>query len=240
MAPREPFEPAKPSSESEPVAIKVKICGVRTPAIIETAAEAGADYVGFVLFPRSPRHVEIEEARVLAAIARGKAGTIAVLVDPDDALIDEVADRVRPDWLQLHGREAPERVASIKARTGFQVIKAIGVMNAGDAAAAAAYAGAADMVLFDAKPAPAAASPGGAGVSFDWDLLRGLTFDRPFGLSGGLNAANVSEAVRITGAALVDVSSGVESAPGVKDASLVSDFIRAAKAAAAQPQAKAS
>lgn len=218
--------------------VKVKICGVRTPAIIETAAEEGADYVGLVFFPKSPRHVELEEARVLAAIARGKIGTVAVMVDPDDALIDGVAARVGPDLLQLHGNEAPERVAAIKARTGLPVMKAIAVADAADARHATAYAGVADYILFDAKAAPEAALPGGNGVPFNWRALAGL--EPPFALSGGLNADNVGEAIRLTSASLVDVSSGVETAPGEKDANLVTSFIRAAKAAAPQARAKAS
>ncbi|HWM30431.1 MAG TPA: phosphoribosylanthranilate isomerase [Methyloceanibacter sp.] len=222
------------------MAVKVKICGVRTPAIVETAAAEGADYVGLVIFEKSPRHVEVEEARVLAAIARGKIGVVAVLVDPDDRLLDQVADRVRPDVLQLHGSETPERVAAIKARTGLPVMKAIGVRDAADVTKAAAYTKIADMVLFDAKPAPDAAVPGGAGTTFDWTLLSGVALTAPFALSGGLNPDNVAEAVALTGASLVDVSSGVESALGEKDAGLVRRFVQAAKAAGPQARAKAS
>ncbi len=222
------------------MAVKVKICGVRTPAIIETAAKEGADYVGLVLFPKSLRHVEIEEARVLAAIARGAIGTVALLVDPDDALVDEVAARVRPDLIQLHGNETPERTTAIKARAKLPVIKAIGVEASEDAARAKAYAGIADLILFDAKPKPHATVPGGAGAVFDWAVLRGLSLGAPFVLSGGLNAENVQEALAVTGAAMVDVSSGVERAPGEKDAALVRDFIRAAKAGDASLRAKAS
>jgi phosphoribosylanthranilate isomerase len=220
------------------VAVKVKICGVRTPAIIETAAAEGADFVGLVLFPKSPRHVEVEEARVLAAIARGKIGTVAVLVDPDDVLIDAVAARVRPDLLQLHGGETPERVAAIKARSGLKVLKAIGMRDQADTAKAEAFGNIADLILFDAKPAADADVPGGAGRSFDWTLLRGVK--APFALSGGLNPDNVGEAIALTGATLVDVSSGVESAPGDKDANLVRRFIHAAKEATPQTRAKAS
>jgi phosphoribosylanthranilate isomerase len=219
------------------VAVKVKICGVRTPAIIETAAAEGADYVGLVLFERSPRHVEVEEARVLAAVARGKIGTVAVLVDPDDALIDATAERVRPDLIQLHGAETPERVTEIKARTGLPIMKAIPVAEGADVGRAEAYAGVADVILFDAKAAPDATRPGGFGERFDWTLLRAAK--APFALSGGLTPDNVREAVSLTGASLVDVSSGVETA-GVKDAGLVRDFIRAAKDASAAPRAKAS
>lgn len=220
------------------MAVKVKICGVRTPVIIEEAAAEGADFIGLVLFEKSPRHVEVEEARVLAAIARGKIGTVAVLVDPDDALIDKVAGRIRPDLLQLHGSETPERVAAIKARTGLPAMKAIGVRDAADTAKAAAFAKIADMILFDTKPAPDSSVPGGAGIAFDWTLLRDAS--APFALSGGLNPDNVGEAIALTGASLVDVSSGVESARGEKDAGLVRSFIHAAKEATPQKRAKAS
>ncbi len=218
--------------------VKVKICGVRTPAIIDEAAKEGADFVGLVLFAKSPRFVELEEARVLAAIARGKIGTVAVMVDPDDELIAGVVDRVRPDLLQLHGNESPERVASIKARAGLPVMKAISVAEAGDVANAERYAGSADYILFDAKAPAAADLPGGNGVPFDWRVLK--DFRAPFALSGGLSAVNVAEAMRLTGASLVDVSSGVERAPGEKDAALVRGFIQAARAAASRERAKAS
>ncbi|MEX1059523.1 MAG: phosphoribosylanthranilate isomerase [Methyloceanibacter sp.] len=218
--------------------VKVKICGVRTPAIVETAAEEGADFVGLVLFAKSPRHVELEEARVLAAVARGRVGTVAVMVDPDDALVDGVVERVRPDLIQLHGSETPERVAAIRARTGLPVMKAVTIENAADVAAARAYAASADHILFDAKAGPGAMLPGGNGVPFDWLALKGHT--APFALSGGLTPDTVGEAIRLTGASLVDVSSGVERAPGEKDAELVRRFIRAAKGAAPQSRAKAS
>ena len=218
--------------------VKVKICGVQTPAIVETAAAEGADFVGLVLFPQSPRHVELEEARVLAAVARGRIGTVAVMVDPDNALVDGVVERVRPDLLQLHGSETPERVAAIRARAGLPVMKAIAVAEAGDVAAAEAYAASADHILFDAKAGPGTALPGGNGMAFDWTALTG--FAAPFALSGGLTPDNVGVAIALTGAALVDVSSGVERAPGDKDAELVKNFIRAAKSAALHSRAKAS
>ena len=217
--------------------VKVKICGVRTPAILDAAAAAGADFIGLVLFAKSPRNVTVELAKALAEAARGKAGTVAVMVDPDDALIDQVAADVRPDFLQLHGAETPERVAAIKARTGRPVIKAVAVAAAEDVAHASAYAGIADQILFDAKAAPDALLPGGNGVPFDWRMLSAAR--PPFALSGGLDAGNVAEAIRLTGAGLVDVSSGVETAPGVKDETLIESFIQAARAAA-QEQAKAS
>lgn len=218
--------------------VKVKICGVRTPAIVNTAAEAGADYVGLVLFPNSPRYVEVEEARVLAAIGKGKIGTVAVLVDPDDALIDEVIERIRPDLLQLHGSETPDRVAAIRARSDRPVMKAVPVEGAADVTAAGAYASSADYILFDAKAGAGAALPGGNGVAFDWLTLK--SFAEPFALSGGLTPDTVVAAITATGASLVDVSSGVESAPGEKDAELVRLFIRAAKSAAPLTRAKAS
>jgi phosphoribosylanthranilate isomerase len=220
------------------VSVKVKICGVRTPAIVEEVADAGADFVGLVLFAKSPRHLELEEARVLAAVARGRIGTVAVMVDPDDALVDGVLERVRPDFLQLHGSETPDRVAAIKARTGLPVMKAIPVADAADVADAGDYAASADYILFDAKPTQDARLPGGNGLPFDWRLLTGLV--PPFALSGGLTPDNVGEAIGLTGASLVDVSSGVERAPGEKDARLVRSFIEAAKAAVSQRRAKAS
>jgi len=219
------------------VAVKVKICGVRTPAIIDIAAKEGADFIGLVLFPKSPRFVEVEEARVLAAIAHGKTGSVAVMVDPDDELVDGVAERVRPDFLQLHGKETPERVAAIKERVGCPVMKAISVFEVGDTREAANYAEVADYILFDAKAPPDAARPGGNGVPFNWSDLSGLK--PPFALSGGLTPDNVSEAISVTGASLVDVSSGVERAPGKKDAGLVRCFIRAVKIPAQPAKAKA-
>jgi phosphoribosylanthranilate isomerase len=220
------------------VSVKVKICGVRTPAIVEEAADAGADFVGLVLFAKSPRHIELEEARVLAAVARGRIGTVAVMVDPEDDLVDGVLEKVRPDFLQLHGSETPQRVAAIKARTGLPVMKAIPVADAADVADAGAYAASADYILFDAKPTQDARLPGGNGLPFDWQVLTGLA--PPFALSGGLTPDNVGAAIRLTGASLVDVSSGVERAPGEKDARLVRSFIEAAKAAVPQRRAKAS
>jgi phosphoribosylanthranilate isomerase len=220
------------------VPVKVKICGVRTPSIVETAADAGADYVGLVFFEKSPRHLTTAEARVLAKIAKGRIGTVAVLVDPSDALIDEVAGTVAPDLLQLHGGESPERVAAIKARSNLPVMKAIAIAASSDVAAAGAYAAIADGILFDAKADAAAELPGGNGVAFDWRALHG--FGAPFALSGGLTLDTVATAIAMTGAALVDVSSGVERAPGEKDPDLVKRFIRAAKSVGQQPKAKAS
>jgi phosphoribosylanthranilate isomerase len=220
------------------VPVKVKICGVRTPAIIEEAAKAGADFIGLVLFEKSPRYVELEEARVLSAIARGKIGTVAVMVDPDDELVNGVAERVRPDLIQLHGNETPERVAAIKAMTGLPVMKAVPVADATDMRRVSDYAGSADYILFDTKAAPDAPLAGGNGVPFDWRALSSAK--PPFALSGGLTAETVGEAIRMTGATLVDVSSGVERTRGEKDAKLVANFIKAAKQASIEPRAKAS
>ena len=207
--------------------VKVKICGVTTPDIVEVAASASADFVGLVFFPRSPRNVGVETARVLREAARGKLGTVAVMVDPDDALVDSVGEEVRPDLLQLHGSETPERVAEIKARTGLPVMKAIGVAIPSDIAAASRYTKIADYILFDAKPDAGTFLPGGNAQAFDWTMLSGATM--PFALSGGLTPTNVGDAVRMTGAFLVDVSSSVERAPGKKDVALIRQFIQAAK-----------
>ena len=215
--------------------VKVKICGVRTPAILDAAISAGADYVGLMIFAKSPRHLNTEDAAALAAAAQGRVKTVAVMVDPDDGLIDEVARQVRPDYLQLHGMEPPERVRAVKARSGLPVIKAVHVGEAADVARQDAYAMAADQILFDAKAAPGAVLPGGNGVAFDWGVLSGAR--APFALSGGLHPGNVADAVRETNPEMVDVSSGVETAPGVKDAALITEFIQAARAAA-RTQAK--
>jgi phosphoribosylanthranilate isomerase len=220
------------------VPVKVKICGVRTPAIVTAAAEEGADYVGFVFVDKSPRHLTVAQAKTLAEVARGKIGTAAVLVDPDDTLIDSIVESVRPDLLQLHGKETPERTAAIKLRTRLPVMKAVSVAAADDVEKASDYAGDADFVLFDSKAVPGTALPGGNGVTFDWRVLKGVA--TPFALSGGLTPDNVGEAIRLTGASFVDVSSGVERAPGEKDEALVRGFIRAARAAAPQARAKAS
>ena len=215
--------------------VKVKICGVRTPEVVEAAIAAGADYLGVVFFPASPRHVTLAEAALLTKAAAGRIASVAVLVDPDDALIEDVLAIAGPDLLQLHGREDPERLAAIKARFGVPLIKAIQVASAKDVAIAERYGDSADILLFDAKLDQAGA-PGGAGKSFDWRVLEGVKRRRPFALSGGLTAENVGEAIRLTGAVMVDVSSGVERARGHKDTELVRRFIRAAKQAASEEQ----
>ena len=210
--------------------VEVKICGLSTPETMAAALDAGCDFVGLNFFPRSPRYVPLEKAAALAGLARGRARIVALVVDADDALIVSIAGAVKPDYFQLHGSETPKRVAAIKALTGKPVIKVIKVAGPEDIARASDYVGAADKFLFDAK-APATlknALPGGNGVAFDWSLLDGR---RGFMLSGGLTHDNVAEAIRVTGAPMVDVASGVESSPGVKDVTLIRKFIEAAKSA---------
>ncbi len=207
----------------------VKICGLKTPETLEAALEAGADMVGFVFFPPSPRFVTPGAAAPLARAAAGRALRVALVVDADDDSIAAITGAADVDILQLHGRETPERVAAVKARFGLPVMKALGVASEADCAHAAAYAEVADRLLLDAKPPKGAALPGGNGVTFDWMLLRALRWDKPWLLSGGLDASNVGQALRQTGAPGVDVSSGVESAPGVKDIAKIKAFVRAAK-----------
>lgn len=209
---------------------EVKICGLSDAESVDAALEAGADFVGFVFFPPSPRNIAFARAAELAARARGRAGIVALTVDADDALIEEIVATLRPDLLQLHGKESPERAAVIRARTRRPVMKVISVAERSDLAAAARY-GAADRLLFDAKAPPGATRPGGYGAAFDWSLLSGFASPRPWLLAGGLDAANVAEALAATGAGGVDVSSGVESAPGKKDPALIYAFVAAVRAA---------
>jgi phosphoribosylanthranilate isomerase len=211
--------------------IAVKICGLREPEHVAVAAEAGAAYVGFVFFPKSPRHLEIATARRLALATPPGVAKVALVVDPDDALLDALTAQVPLDMLQLHGKETPARVAEIKARTGLPVMKALGVAEREDLAAIDAYAPVADQLLIDAKPPKDGVLPGGNGLSFDWRLVAGRRWPVPWMLAGGLTPDNVAEAIAMTGAAQVDVSSGVESAPGVKDPAHIRAFIAAAKAA---------
>lgn len=211
--------------------VEVKICGLSEPQHVRAAIEAGADYVGFVFFEPSPRNVSIPIAQALATQARGKAKIVALVVDADDALIDAINAGVKPDYFQAHGSETPERIAEIQQRTGVPVIKAIKVRDASDIETARAFADVAAMMLFDAK-APdtlADALPGGNGISFDWTLLSTDGRPRRFMLSGGLDEANVARAIEMTGAPIVDISSGVETAPGRKDAAAIVKFIEAAK-----------
>ena len=211
------------------MATKVKICGVKTQTALDAALAGGADYVGLVFFPPSPRNVAPAAAKALADQARGRAKIVALMVDPDDALIDTVMARAAPDLLQLHGEETPERAADIRRRWGTPVMKAIKVETAQDARAALGFREAADLILFDARAPADSTRPGGNGAPFDWRTLLGVKDQVPFMLSGGLTPDNVAEAIRATGAAIVDVSSGVESSPGEKDPELIRRFLRAAK-----------
>lgn len=212
------------------MSIRVKICGIKDEDALFACVEARADLVGFVFYPKSPRYLTPSEAVPLVTYIRGVAGSVALVVDADDALLAEIVSTVDPDMLQLHGAETPERVAEVKARFGKPVMKAVAVAVAADAERARAYLGIADLILFDAKPAPGAVLPGGNGVAFDWRALETVRGEVPFMLSGGLTPENVAEAVRLTGARAVDVSSGVERAPGIKDPELIRHFLRAAKA----------
>jgi phosphoribosylanthranilate isomerase len=210
---------------------KVKICGLKTETALEVALDGGADYVGLVFFPPSPRYVSPARAAAIAAKARGRAKIVALLVDPDDALIADVMAAAAPDILQLHGQETRERVAEIRSRWGIPVMKAVAVETADDARAGLRFASAADLILFDARAPEESSRPGGNGAPFDWRLLADVTGLAPFVLSGGLTPDNVAEAIRITGATIVDVSSGVESRPGEKDPELIRRFLGAAKSA---------
>lgn len=210
----------------------IKICGLSTGASLAAALDAGADLVGFVFFAKSPRNVSLETAAHLAVVTGVRAVKVALTVDADDAALDAIVSRMGPDMLQLHGKESPERVGAIKARFGLPVMKAIGVSSADDLAAVPAYGAVADRILFDAKPPAGADLPGGNGLAFDWDLLKDVRLDAPFMLSGGLDARNVVEAAARTGAGAVDVSSGVESAPGQKDAARIAGFVRTLRSAA--------
>ena len=212
--------------------VEVKICGLSTPETVDAAIAAGAGFVGFVFYPKSPRHVSLAQATALAARARGRAKIVALTVDADDALLAKINEAVDPDFFQAHGAETPERVAAMTALTGKPVIKAITVKDAADIAAAAAYSSTASLILYDAKAPETLGNslPGGNGLAFDWSLLGGEK-RQAFMLAGGLNPGNVAEAIRVTHAPIVDVSSGVETSPGIKDISLIRKFIEAAKGA---------
>lgn len=208
---------------------KIKICGLTTPETLDVALEGGADFVGAVVFPKSPRHLAPEAAAALFERARGRAKIVAVTVDPDDALLQQIARTLKPDLIQLHGSETAQRAEQVRALTGAGVIKALPIRKADDFAAADAWDDHTDHLMFDAKPPEGSALPGGVGHSFDWTLLSGRAFRHPWFLAGGLNPDNVAEALRMTGAPMVDVSSGVESAPGVKDADRIAAFIQNAR-----------
>jgi phosphoribosylanthranilate isomerase len=210
----------------------VKICGLSTVEALDVALDAGADFVGFVFFAPSPRHLNLATACALGERVRGRALKVALSVDADDAFLAASIAALKPDLLQLHGQEPPARVAAVRRKFGLPVMKAIAVETADDLAAIATYASVADRLLFDARAPRAATRPGGLGRSFDWRLLENLDPGLPFMLSGGLDAGNVAEALRITRAGGVDVSSGVESASGVKDPEKIRAFIAAARQAA--------
>lgn len=213
------------------MSLEIKICGLSTPETLDAALGVGADMVGMVFFPPSPRHVDLSTAGALAAKARGRARIVALTVDADDAALADIVAAIHPDMLQLHGKESPERVAAIRARFELPVMKAVGIATAADLAALAAYEGVADRLLLDAKPPKDAVLPGGNGVPFDWNLLAGLDLSIPYMLSGGLDPENVRDAVQRLHPFGVDVSSGVERAPGVKDIARIVAFIREARAA---------
>ena len=207
--------------------VAIKFCGLSRPADIDAAVAAGARYVGFVFFPKSPRNIAAAAARDLALHAPPGLAKVGLVVDMDDEALDALLAAVPLDMLQLHGRESPERVAAIRARTGLPVMKAVGIADAPDLGALDAYVGVADQILVDAKPPKDAELPGGNGLSFDWRLISGRRWPVPWMLAGGLTPENVAEAVRLTGARQVDVSSGVESAPGIKDQDLMRAFAAA-------------
>lgn len=213
--------------------LDIKICGLKTPETLAAALDGGASHVGFIFFAKSPRYVEPELAGRLREAARGRAQVVAVTVDADDAFLDRIASETKPDLLQLHGKETPDRVAEVKARYGLPVMKALSVSEAADLDRIAPYLGIADRFLFDAKPPKGSVLPGGNGVSFDWRLLQKLDPKLDYLLSGGLNAQNIGEALALADPPGIDISSGVESAPGVKDTGLIDGFFRAVRAARA-------
>lgn len=211
--------------------IRVKICGLKSAADVQAVADAGAAYAGFNFFAKSPRSVTIDQARALAVDAPLGLCKVALVVDADDAMLDAIVNVVPLDMIQLHGKETPPRVAEIRARYGLPVMKAIGVATEADLAQLLDYSLVSDQILIDAKAPKDAVLPGGNGLTFDWRLLVGRKWIKPWMLAGGLTADNVAQAVRLTGAKQVDVASGVESAPGVKDAAMIGAFVRAAGAA---------
>ncbi|MGA9797293.1 MAG: phosphoribosylanthranilate isomerase [Rhizomicrobium sp.] len=213
------------------MSIRVKICGITSAEAADAAMRARADFAGLVFFAASPRNLRSEQAASLAARMRGQARIVALLADANDQAIATAIDAAQPDFLQLHGRETPARVAEIRSHFGRPVIKALAVAEASDFAAAAAFEPVADLLLFDAKAPDNATRPGGHGAAFDWQLLRGRSFSRPWLLGGGLHAQNVARAIETSGASGVDVSSGVETSPGVKSAEMIGAFVTAARAA---------
>lgn len=208
--------------------ISVKICGLSTPEAVEAALQGGAGLLGFVFFGPSPRDIAPETAARLAEPARGRARIVAVTVDADDAALDSIALHLRPDLIQLHGREGPARAAAVAARTGAGIIKALPVREAADLAAAEAFEPIAEHLMFDARPPEGSSLPGGLGARFDWGLMKGRRFARPWMLAGGLDPWNLAEAVGASDAPMADVSSGVERGPGIKDPKLITAFLEAA------------
>jgi phosphoribosylanthranilate isomerase len=211
--------------------VQAKICGISTPEAVTAALGGGAAYLGFMFFEKSPRNIAPDAAWRLAQPARGKAKIVAVMVDPDDAQADRIAEILKPDLIQLHGKETPARARAIGARTGAGIVKVVPVAEAADLAAAGAYESVVEGLMFETKPAKAAERPGGLGVAFDWTLLAGRRFARPWFLAGGLDPWNVGQAVQQSGAPILDVSSGVERGPGLKDPALIAAFLDAAKRA---------
>jgi len=207
---------------------RVKICGINTKDALDAAVSAGAAYLGFVFFEKSPRHLQLDQAAELAIEVPVGVAKTALVVDATDAELDALMARVPLDMLQLHGRESTQRVAQLRTRYGLPVMKAIGVSSADDIGALDEYSEVADQLLVDAKPPKGAPLPGGNGLAFDWSVLDGYAWKRPWMLAGGLTPENVAEAIRVTGAKQVDVSSGVETAPGQKDQNLIKQFIQAA------------
>jgi len=213
------------------MALLVKICGLKTPDTLDAALDAGADLVGFVFFAPSPRNLNLSAAKALGAQVAGRAGKVALTVDATDEMLFDIVAALKPDMLQLHGHESPERVGVVRARFGLPVIKALPIARRADLAPIRLYEKVADHILFDARPPREATRPGGLGTPFDWTLLANLAIPVPFILSGGLDPANVATALSITGAAGIDVSSGVERAPGEKDIGKIAAFVAAARAA---------
>jgi phosphoribosylanthranilate isomerase len=213
------------------MSLDIKICGLKTEAVLAAVLAGGASHVGFIFFAKSPRYLDPAEAGRLRKLASGKAKAVAVTVDADDATLDAIVAAMRPDVLQLHGSESPERVAALKVRHGLPVMKALSVRTAADLDAITVYRSVADQFLFDAKPPKGSELPGGNGVAFDWRIMAGLDGDVNYMLSGGLNAGNIGEALHFANPPGIDVSSGVESAPGVKDPALIAEFFRAIRTA---------
>ncbi len=209
--------------------VSVKICGISTVDDVRACAGAGANYMGLVFFEKSPRNITIPAARDLALAAPVGLAKVALVVNPSDAELDAIAGTVPLDMIQLHGRETPERVAEVKARYGLPVMKAVGIADANDLPKLESYFGVADQILVDAKPPKGGELPGGNGLSFDWRLIAGRRWPCPWMLAGGLTPENVAEAVKMTGTKQVDVSSGVEDAPGQKNAELIQKFVRSSR-----------